>query len=56
MHAISLGLFGLGNLKLPEKTQKNKTVLGLNVSLFGFSNFYFYLANTGGLNNVPLHF
>ena len=55
MHAVSPDLDRPMQLTATKEDPK-KTVLGLNVILFEFSDYYFYLANSDSLNNVPLHY
>ena len=52
MHAISQGLGRPMQLTITREDNKNKPVLGLNVILFGFSDYYFYLANSDRLNSA----
>ena len=56
MHAVSPGLDRPMQLTATREDPKNKPVLELNVILVGFSDYYFYLANSYKLNNIPLRY
>mgnify|MGYP004130043437 CR=1 FL=1 len=56
MHAISLSLDRSMQLTATREDTKNKPVLGLNVILVGFSDYYFYLDTSDRLSSVPLRY